>query len=401
MPVPYSIVRRNDSVVDPVAIAIRDRFARQSQMHFPLGVYTMMHRKYITPVPLERVAIAEVNTMKTIPIVISELTEKIPMGPSLSHVHRVFGPRIIIVSQSAIIQEIMRPNAQFWNHLTRAGHRRHLSRQDFAVSLSSGARGSDTLLVNAAVVYLEFMNVSEFVISLFRESRVHRGGVVDVANVPRFQPLLKWQHKLARRHWSCEFRFDYYKEKQLVNKVFSRQEEAFHIFIMRVVHYVREFSSNQEVGIAVNPNTQNVVALCFLNEDRPGHPSSHCPMMLMNTLDQELLDQRRPPAHPRDRAVPNNWLRELGEYYPRLRFSTQVDDMEAERNGPYYPTVGYDMYLSREPCIQCAMTMRSNRIMRVFYDESHFRGGLGSNEDTMLYNPFDHLPDVYRVCYTS
>lgn len=396
------IVGCYDSIQNPITLEVRKRINFQERMLTPPGVVSMMHEKYTRPVPVERVAFADVDSLKALFAVINELNDKIPMGRRLSHIHRVSGTHIIVASLDAVIEHIMKPDDQFWSYIIRGGHSQGLNKFDYVHRLNSGANNSAEKFVKTVEMLLEFVKVSDEEVSLLRYSR-DTGSVVHVANVPQFRPLLQWQYDLAKRHWPCDFEVDQHAENQFANKVHDADEVRFHKTIMRVVNYVREMSGIQECGLAVNPNTRNIVGLAFRNEDLPGSPMSHCPMVLMNNLALELINP--PPAQapgnhgeivPRRGGVASGWRRELGDYFPTIRFGTQLGDAVAEQGGRFWPIVGYDMYLSREPCLRCAMTMKSKRILSVFYDEPHRRGALGSNKDT-AYQPFDILKNVYRV----
>lgn len=380
------------------------------------GVVSILHPKYTTPVPVHCVAVAEVNTRKSMFVVVNELNAKIPLCRSLCHVSRTAGLRVLVVTRNMINNEIANRNSLFWNHLTRGGHHGFRSRLDYLLSLNAGTAHSGEQFQTAVTVYLDYVGVSLEVLQVLRKCRRPADGraVVDVGYVPMFRPAMQWQHDLAvRQHWSeCDFERDAHLENQLKNAVFDADEVAFHRFIMRVLKYVREMSGNAECALAVNPNTRNVVGLAFTKVSANVPPITHCPIAMVNTLTREWHDYVPPANNPAAEnppqvvragdggGVPAWWRKDLLDYFADIRFSTQAADVYEERHGKYWPAVGYDLYFSREPCVNCAlnMMMRNKRILSVFYAEPHQRGGFGSNRhNNATQHPLDVLKNVYRV----
>ncbi|KAG8189448.1 hypothetical protein JTE90_012520 [Oedothorax gibbosus] len=57
----------------------------------------------------------------------------------------------------------------------------------------------------------------------------------------------------------------------------------------------------------------------------------------------------------------------------------------------------YDAYLSREPCVMCAMALVHSRIRRVFYSTSTSWGALGSHCKLHILNGLNHHYEVFKV----
>lgn len=65
--------------------------------------------------------------------------------------------------------------------------------------------------------------------------------------------------------------------------------------------------------------------------------------------------------------------------------------------GPYLCT-GYDVYLTDEPCIMCAMALVHSRVRRVFFHRSTNNGALKSLTKLHTIKPLNHHYEVYQIC---
>lgn len=102
--------------------------------------------------------------------------------------------------------------------------------------------------------------------------------------------------------------------------------------------------------------------------------------------------------------ISKNFTVEFGAQKPSTTISTSLlhtNELAATDNlskyGPYLCT-GYDVYLTDEPCIMCAMALVHSRARRIFFHKSNVNGALKTLTKLHTIKALNHHYEVYQIC---
>lgn len=357
------------------------------------------------PVPLETVVCAQLAKQSDISTTMRALMSRLPLPVRLQHLKRVRHDRRIVLFAQREFDSDNGPNGSNAASLTDRTKRYLLDK-----------------LIEPAIIDLLC--------------------IVSEHQVAAVAPTLRWQFSAANVHWPCKFHPDQATEARYNNTVFNTAQTTVHEQNARIVRLVSDHVG-QPTGIAVDPRNGRIVAVgCAESADT--HPLMHSAMVLIDAVARSQLagawndwpvpgrtvhdEGDRAHATANDTATRTctdgiaSPIRALiASSFPLAKFGAQqpiskktgdriVDAANDEdsvcsgdnlsKYGPYLGT-GYDVYLSEEPCMLCAMALVHSRVRTVFYERPMANGALGSLAKLHTLRALNHHYEVYRICTDS
>ncbi|KAM3821250.1 putative inactive tRNA-specific adenosine deaminase-like protein 3 [Vipera latastei] len=206
-----------------------------------------------------------------------------------------------------------------------------------------------------------------------------------LVHVPACAPLTRPQYEEAVSHWPVSFHENKRISQALKGCLFSplernRMQSYMELAIQAAQQGARQ--GMEPIGAAVvDPATGRVLAVG--HDCREGsNPLLHAAMVCIDLV-----------AHSHGGGAYG--FRD----YPACTFlradNTSQTPPPLEDGLPYICT-GYDIYLTREPCLMCAMALVHSRIQRVFYGAPSPQGALGTTHHIHSRKDLNHRYEVFR-----
>ncbi|XP_028250022.1 putative inactive tRNA-specific adenosine deaminase-like protein 3 [Parambassis ranga] len=218
--------------------------------------------------------------------------------------------------------------------------------------------------------------------SLLPSDRVNHDGLGEpfVVKVPTRPPLTRPQFELASRHWPTSFHEDKQVTVALRGELFSSHQKAMmHMYMMTALTAAnagKELGMEAVGAVVVDPVLERIIAVG--HDCRGAHPLHHAVMVCIDLVARS----------------------QGGGYYSfdsytACKFTPANSNMCEGDSQPYICT-GYDLYVTREPCVMCAMALVHSRIGRVFYGSASADGALGTKFKVHAQKDLNHHFEVYK-----
>ncbi|XP_034417105.1 probable inactive tRNA-specific adenosine deaminase-like protein 3 [Cyclopterus lumpus] len=224
--------------------------------------------------------------------------------------------------------------------------------------------------------------------SLLPSDGVGRDGLGEpfVVKVPARAPLTRPQFELASKYWPTSFHEDKQVTVALRGELFSPLQKArMHAYMTAALTAARaaaELGMEAVGAAAVDPATERIVAVG--HDCRGDHPLHHAVMVCIDLV-----------------ARSQGGGCSAFDGYPACQFTSPTPDAVqsaagAEASAQPYICTGYDLYVTREPCVMCAMALVHSRIGRVFYGTASADGAIGTKYKIHSRKDLNHHFEVYK-----
>ncbi|XP_041662164.1 probable inactive tRNA-specific adenosine deaminase-like protein 3 isoform X1 [Cheilinus undulatus] len=208
-----------------------------------------------------------------------------------------------------------------------------------------------------------------------------------VVKVPARPPLTRPQFELASKHWPTSFHEDKQVTVALKGELFGPYQKA--QMQMYMISAVTAAEAGSKLGmeavgaVVVDPVMERIIAVG--HDCRSDHPLHHAVMVCIDLVARSqgggCYSFDRYPAC---------------TFNPTPDLDTSPKDPDSEASSQPYICTGYDFYVTREPCVMCAMALVHSRVGRVFYGAASADGALGTKYKIHSQKDLNHRFEVYK-----
>lgn len=376
-------------------------------------VTAILSNEFYEPIQQCFVYVATISDFKAMSKIMSELCQLMPLN-ELNHLKRVNKSKLILCSLNNIKQFLQQ------QHHHQEDRPEFLSNFPTESNEEDLKKASEHFTISLLRFYMESREIAQNIVELLSEK-------IEIVPVSASLPVLSWQYKDISRIWPCKFHPNKDLEKLYTGTWFTKAETTFHIQMIEICGFLRKELNKSVSGIAVDPRTKSIVAIGFDEIGR--HPLMHCAMVLIDSVARSqnggawndiLLenDDESQAIYTNDSTEytlsgVSPFIRKLiSSQFASVTFGAEriktaaenrQNDLEMSANannlakyGPYLCT-GYDVYLSREPCVMCSMALTHSRIRTIFFHEKQPNGAICSLVKLQSVKALNHHFQVFHI----
>lgn len=207
-----------------------------------------------------------------------------------------------------------------------------------------------------------------------------------VVKIPARPPLTRPQFELASRCWPTSFHEDKQVTVALKGELFSPQQKArMHMYMMSALtaaKAAKDLGMEAVGAVVVDPEEERIVAVG--HDCRGDHPLHHAVMVCIDLVARS------------QGGGCYRFDRYTACQFTSLNSNTSQNLSDSVSGPQPYICTGYDLYVTREPCVMCAMALVHSRISRVFYGTAFSDGALGTKFKIHTQKDLNHRFDVYK-----
>ncbi|KAJ3592169.1 hypothetical protein NHX12_007297 [Muraenolepis orangiensis] len=224
--------------------------------------------------------------------------------------------------------------------------------------------------------------------------RLNGLGPPFLVKIPACPPLTRPQFQVASKHWPTTFHEDKQVTVALRGELFSRpQKSRMQGYMEAALAAARAGgeSGQEPVGAAmVDPKAEMIVAVG--HDCRAGNPLHHAVMVCIDLVARGQGGG----AYCFDKYPACTSALSPTSSNSKPASKTLQTMAEVVEEGQPYICTGYDLYVTREPCVMCAMALVHSRIGRVFYGTASNDGALGTKYKLHAQRDLNHRFEVFQ-----
>ncbi|MBN3308397.1 ADAT3 protein, partial [Amia calva] len=220
-----------------------------------------------------------------------------------------------------------------------------------------------------------------------------------LVKIPACLPLTRPQFEKASKHWPTSFHEDKQVTVALKGELFTVDQK------LKMQEYMEQAIAAAKAGqgegmeavgaIVVDPETERVLAVGHDCRKGP-RPLLHAVMVCIDLVAHgQGGGTYSYNTHPACRFLPVD----ASDYQLTsdcLPSGDVSNFSQTKESGLPYICTGYDLYVTREPCVMCAMALVHSRINRVFYGAASPDGALGTNYKIHTQKDLNHHFEVFQ-----